>query len=83
MKTRSIGQFYWARICIRNLTNELPAKIDIVKGDWVFEILIYEDNHASIGSTRKPIAGKEAKQSDQLSEVAATSTFSKFSVDTS
>ncbi|KAG5584502.1 hypothetical protein H5410_044936 [Solanum commersonii] len=73
MKHRT--HFYWARICIRKSTNELPAKIDIVKEDWVFEILICKDSHASIKSIGKPIGGKEVKQSNQSSDVVAISTF--------
>ncbi|KAM3221178.1 hypothetical protein P3L10_020446 [Capsicum annuum] len=76
--------FYWARICIRNSMNELPAKIDIFRENWVFKILIYEDNHATIRSIQKSIGGKDVKQRQhQPSDVAKISTFSKSSIDTS
>nr|XP_009783996.1 PREDICTED: uncharacterized protein LOC104232475 [Nicotiana sylvestris]XP_009783997.1 PREDICTED: uncharacterized protein LOC104232475 [Nicotiana sylvestris] len=78
--TKKRNHLLWARICVRNGAHEIPNKIDLVVGEWAFEISIITDTivkhvdeaGAGDGKMKKKI---DLRSCDLWSKEASTSNF--------
>lgn len=51
--TKHRVHFFWARICVKYSERDLSRNIDLVCGDWSFDVNITEDTHANVRPAEK------------------------------
>lgn len=46
--TKHKVHLFWAHICVKTNSGDLPRNLELIKDDWGFEISILEDFHTKI-----------------------------------
>lgn len=76
--TKNKTHLYWACICVNNHTINTPATLDLVVGEWNYEVSILEDHHTKPRPIQeklsdKSTAGAGSSSVATLTNVQATS----------
>ncbi|OIT32872.1 putative protein phosphatase 2c 51 [Nicotiana attenuata] len=75
--TKLRNHLLWARICVKNTSNDLPHSCELAVGDWCFEISIIPDEHVILKLPRKQIPVTDAVPKSATSRVGRTVLSSK------